>query len=470
MIPLWKKYGIGLAAILGILFIYSMYLLTENRHGSFDTVTITTMACAVCGMGLCVMLLLTLLMDTKINLGAVYFIALIVVNFFSLLSTHLEALFTGYDGYVWLITITEYVNPALLYSTMVIFWMYIGYITGTQNQFYSKLEMVFVVIFMAGLLPLLINLYTGDIFTVTKNATVIYGPLKPILLMPTFFMMIVGLIGVQVLVSGRRKKLALMIFLLAPFTSIILDLGIATISTINIIYCLALLIIYGNFYVGRSRELILKDAELLEQRAKILISQIQPHFLYNSLTSIMNIEGNPPATREAISDFGLYLRGNLDTLKQTGPITLMRELDHVETFIILQKLELGDRLQYETDLKVKDILLPAQTIQILVEYCIEYGLRGLGHGTIFVKSWIAGPKYVIIVAHDGKRFDVSDLNNSGKSNLETVTFGNVRDRLADTVGGEIELFRRDGGGNLFRILIPIPKMHRSDTPPPPVVS
>ena len=133
-------------------------------------------------------------------------------------------------------------------------------------------------------------------------------------------MLLVGMVGVQALVKGVRKKVALAMFLLAPLLSIILDSILNPVGTINIIFCLSLLIIYGNFYVGRSKELILKDAELMEQRAKILISQIQPHFLYNSLTSIMNIKGNPPATREAISDFGMYLRGNLDSLKKSGPI------------------------------------------------------------------------------------------------------------------------------------------------------
>ena len=250
-------------------------------------------------------------------------------------------------------------------------------------------------------------------------------------------------------------------FLLAPLLSILLDFILNPVGTINIIFCLSLLIIYGNFYVGRSKELILKDAELMEQRAKILISQIQPHFLYNSLTSIMNIKGNPPATREAISDFGMYLRGNLDSLKKSGPIAFAAELDHVETYIMLEKLGMGEKLNYETDIKVRNFFIPAQTIQMLVEYCIDFGLRPSGGGTVLLRSSVAGGSYQIQVTHDGTAFTRATLAEDESKHPEGVTFSSLNDRLADTLGGSIELLRRDGPGNTFLVTLPIPKKSRA---------
>ena len=457
MIPVWKKYGIGIVMLLGLLFIYSIYLLTINRLGDFDTLAVTQMALAVCGMGLCVMLILTFLLDTKIDLGAIFFLVMVIADFFALMTNLIDASFIGSSSYAWLITISQYANPALIYSIMLFSWMYIAYISGPRERMSRRFDAIIIVIFVFGMAILFVNIFTGYLFTVTKDAVLVYGPLKWLLLVPTVAMVVVGIFGTYALVRGKRKKLALAVLIMAPVTSMLLDLYFSPVGTTNVVFCLALLIIYGNFYVGRSQELILKEAELMEQRAKILISQIQPHFLYNSLTSIMNIKGNPPATREAISEFGLYLRGNMDSLKKSGPVMLRDELDHVETFIILQKLEWGDKLGYKLDIKVKDILVPAQTIQILVAYCIDYGLKPSDGGTIYVNSWIAGSNYVITVGHDGKRFDTSALDQDDSTYPGEMTFNRISNRLADLVGGKIEMFRRDGGGNLFRILIPIPR-------------
>ena len=461
LIPTWKKYGVAVALLLGFLFLFSMYLLTVNRTGSFDNLSVTRMALAVCGMGLCVMLLLTLLMDVRINLGGIYFITMLLINFFALFFSNLYAIYLGNEQYTWLIQIAEYLNPAFLISIMLTFWLYLGFITGLRERLYLELEAVFFALFFLGLVMLIINIPTGYIFYVTKEATVVYGSMGKIIYVPLLCMLLVGMVGVQALVKGVRKKVALAMFLLAPLLSIILDFILNPVGTINIIFCLSLLIIYGNFYVGRSKELILKDAELMEQRAKILISQIQPHFLYNSLTSIMNIKGNPPATREAISDFGMYLRGNLDSLKKSGPIAFAAELDHVETYIMLEKLGMGEKLNYETDLKVRNFFIPAQTIQMLVEYCIDFGLRPSGGGTVLVRSSVAGGSYQIQVTHDGTAFTRATLAEDESKHPEGVTFSSLNDRLADTLGGSIELLRRDGPGNTFLVTLPIPKKSRA---------
>ncbi|MGL4282472.1 histidine kinase [Eubacterium aggregans] len=68
------------------------------------------------------------------------------------------------------------------------------------------------------------------------------------------------------------------------------------------------------------------------------MSQIQPHFLYNSLNTIYHLCGkDPQSARVAVNDFSEYLRGNLDSLKQLRPVPFETELRHVKTYLSLEK-------------------------------------------------------------------------------------------------------------------------------------
>ena len=457
--PVWRRNGLAVAMLLGALFVFSMYLLTVNRFSDIPGIHVFGMGVSICGMGLCVMLLLTLLMDNRVNLGTVYFLVMVVMNFFTLFFNDLYCIYIGNQSYTWLIMVTQYINTSTFALILLAFWLYLGYIIGLKRRLYLRLEKIEFVLFFVFLILLLINLPTGWLFTVTMDANVEYTDLGVVMLLVVFAILVVGLVGVYSLVTGLRKKLALSIFLILPMAPLVYDVTVSQVGIVYFSICIDLLIIYGNFYVSRSKELVIKDAELMEQRAKILISQIQPHFLYNSLTSIMNIKGNPPATREAISDFGLYLRGNLDTLKKSGPIPIRVEMDHVETYIMLEKLDFGDRLIYETDLMTPDILIPAQTLQILVTDCIDYGLRPKGGGTIRIASRRTSTQNEITVSDDGVPFDLSMLMGSTPGQSEGVGFNSVRKRVEDTVGGNIVLSFE--GGNIFTITIPVQKKSRT---------
>ena len=79
-----------------------------------------------------------------------------------------------------------------------------------------------------------------------------------------------------------------------------------------------------------------------------MLSQIQPHFLYNALTSIYRLcDVKPEATKEAVGNFSKYLRGNLDSIKQTKMISFADELHHLEVYLSLEKI------RYDDDLEIK---------------------------------------------------------------------------------------------------------------------
>lgn len=124
--------------------------------------------------------------------------------------------------------------------------------------------------------------------------------------------------------------------------------------------------------VNYVNEILTKDARL-----KALESQINPHFLYNTLESINSIakmHGNTTIT-QMVSALGNLLRA---TLSHEEPlVSLSYELELVESYMTIQKVRFEDRLIYEIHRNplLTDVSIPPLTIQPLVENAIHYGME-----------------------------------------------------------------------------------------------
>ena len=124
-----------------------------------------------------------------------------------------------------------------------------------------------------------------------------------------------------------------------------------------------------------------KERENSDMRVAIMLSQIQPHFLYNTLTSIYCLcDKNSKAAKQAISEFSKYLRGNLESIGRKTPIFFEDELNHVQSYLVLEKIRFEDELEVVYDIKAQSFLLPALTIQPLVENAVMHGVGDAPNG------------------------------------------------------------------------------------------
>ena len=94
------------------------------------------------------------------------------------------------------------------------------------------------------------------------------------------------------------------------------------------------------------KRVALMEKELTQSHITNMISQIQPHFLYNALVGIQELcEENPPKAYAALEHFSHYLRGNLDSLSEEGLISFEKERTHVEDYLNLERMRYEDRLR-----------------------------------------------------------------------------------------------------------------------------
>ena len=195
------------------------------------------------------------------------------------------------------------------------------------------------------------------------------------------------------------------------------------------------------------------ELKLQESQISIMLSQIQPHFLYNTLNSIYQLcESNPMRARSMVNSFSEYLRNNLSSLEESGLISFETELAHVNTYLDIEKVRFEDTLEIEYDIRCIDFSLPVLTVQPIVENAVKHGTsKKRGGGKVMIATEDDGQNYVIKVSDTGCGFDPAEPKNDGKRH---VGIENVRQRLANMCAGSLTLESKVGEGTLATIRIP----------------
>lgn len=233
-------------------------------------------------------------------------------------------------------------------------------------------------------------------------------------------------------------------------------------SSSGLVFTLTALLIYISHYgINVLLEVNRQAAELEEQRRlaiehklAIAISQIQPHFLYNSIAAIQELcRKEPEMAREALGDFATYLRGNMDSLTVRKPVPFSWELKHVENYLRLEKLRFGDRLNVEYEIGVEDFHIPVLTVQPLVENAIKHGVcKAENGGTVLIRTMREDQYVRIEIIDDGVGFDTESDFAAGDKKSH-VGIKNVRQRLENVVSGHLEIQSDIGRGTRAVILI-----------------
>lgn len=317
------------------------------------------------------------------------------------------------------------------------------------------------VICLAIIILCFINIFNEMFISYDANGVDVKGPLSLLYNLMFFVPQLLNLIYLFIYSKqiGIRKTLLLGLFCAMPiiaspmqFFWAVTPVYIST--TFSLILCYALFI---NEQIQKSaekdKELLKKEIELIESKNAIFLSQIQPHFLYNSLTSIYSLcESDTEKAKLAIVDFSKYLRANLDSLKQKNLIPFEEELNHIKAYLRLEKLRYDDDLNIVYDIKVNNFLLPVLTVQPLVENAINHGICNTKQGGIIqIKTNETEDYFEIKVIDNGAGFNENSLYDPKRSH---TGIDNVKSRLKNMCNGTLEIASIFGVGTTAIIRIP----------------
>ena len=193
------------------------------------------------------------------------------------------------------------------------------------------------------------------------------------------------------------------------------------------------------------------EAELKESRISIMLSQIQPHFIYNTLGTIERMcLKDPQKAFDLVRNFSLYLRGNFSELDSVTPIRFADEIKHVEYYVNIEKVRFPD-MSIEYDVEATEFVLPALSVQPLVENAIKHGLMRLETGgTVKIHSYETPTHFCVEVTDDGVGFDMDAPVDEKKH----VGLRNIRGRLKAMVNGALVMESKPGVGTKAIIMIP----------------
>ena len=193
--------------------------------------------------------------------------------------------------------------------------------------------------------------------------------------------------------------------------------------------------------------------ELQESRISIMLSQMQPHFIFNTLNTIYHLcEINPDEARSTIDSFSTYLRNNIDNLDRREMIHFDKEMSFVKAYLDIEKVRFDDELQISYDLQVTHFKIPVLTVQPIVENAVKHGTsKKEGVSTLCITTRETDTCYEIEIRDTGVGFDTNLVPSDDQKH---IGIRNVRQRLENLCNGTLDIQSTVGQGTTATIRIP----------------
>lgn len=197
-----------------------------------------------------------------------------------------------------------------------------------------------------------------------------------------------------------------------------------------------------------------QEKDIVLWKTQIMLSQMQPHFLYNVLTTISSMceMQNANEARDVVNHFADYFRTNLESLGKDKIISFDKELEHIKTYLWLEKVRFEDALNIRYEIETTDFAVPSLIVQPIVENAVKHGIHPKDDGgTVTIRTYENSQNYVIVVADDGVGFDVNEKNDDNRTH---VGIENVTKRLEMICNGSCKIESEIGKGTTVTIHIP----------------
>ena len=260
---------------------------------------------------------------------------------------------------------------------------------------------------------------------------------------------------VMLLISSKDIKASVGFVLgsLFPISAAFIGIADENIDVVGFGMVMMLVIVLFVYQSDVERELLVNEAELSESKVSLLMDQIHPHFIYNSLQQIALLcDEDASAVKPAILNFSGYLRRNLESLTNVEMIPFEKEMEHVDMFVELASISPSRNFTVEKKFGITDFRLPAITLQPLVENAVKYGIGMSTEGDKIVIETKEEKGYIVICVSDDGHGKKTEL--STQKDHRSVGTKNVMTRLKLLCDGEL-IVNRTEHGTVSMIKIPI---------------
>ena len=195
---------------------------------------------------------------------------------------------------------------------------------------------------------------------------------------------------------------------------------------------------------------LMVEKQVAEAELRLLQAQIEPHFLFNTLSNVLSLmENQPDQAKIMLTDFIHYLRLCLSATRAEFN-TLGREMELIKAYLNLFQMRMGERLKYQVVIPDDLIETPIapMLLQPLVENAVKHGLEPMIDGGEIRVSARIGDGFL--------NMEVADTGDGFIKNPPGVGLGNVKERLASLYGPKARLYFEENRPRGLRVVIEIP--------------
>ena len=406
------------------------------------------------GIILSVFIYLSILRSRRFENIDLLFLIFIIINSFYMFSDGIFWIINGNPRYYLLNVLDNLVYCISPIIMAVLFWMLLGILIRPVTKFYLWATRFILATALFCILFIFGNLIWGYYYRISPD-TGIYtrGPIFDYYIIFPSLMFLTCFVLILISSLSAAYKLILFSYPLLPFlnTIIRLDNGPGP-NMLSIETFCALAFFYSNLYVRRQREFEQRNNSLMESRLRILQMQINPHFLYNTLSSVASLcDTDPEEAQEMIYRLSDYLHDNYSDISKPAVIAFTDEIDLLEHYLSIECVRFP-LIKVYYDLRATNFNIPGVTLQPLVENAIRHGIRKkrVRGGNITITSFETEKNWVVDISDDGVGFS-SDYREDDDHHIGIL---NVRTRLKLLCDGTLSITSTPGHGTTCRIMIP----------------
>ena len=298
----------------------------------------------------------------------------------------------------------------------------------------------------------LIAPFTPSLYDIGPDAQFIRGPWYPLGIFPMIMLMILNF---QAVVRRRSQLsgntyIAFMVYLIPLTAALIIHAIVSSYLLVDIGVSISSFGMFCIIVFDQIEQYMRQQREIAHQRASILVLEMRPHFIYNTMTSIYYlIDLDPKKAKQVTMDFTTYLRKNFTAVASENTIPFSEELEHTRAYLAVEQAQYDDRLFVDYDTAYTQFRLPPLTLQPIVENAVKHGMDPDAEPlriTIRTRQTPSGSE--ILVTDDGVGFESAD------SGGPHIALKNIRQRLEMMCGGSLTITSRGGSGTTVTVTIP----------------
>ena len=330
---------------------------------------------------------------------------------------------------------------------VMLFYLYMSNYTNIENKSKKAMDIINITLFSLFVVSDIVNIFTRMYFTSDGG---VYERTPFMIIAQGYQLIMLAAILVLAIFNktlNRREKIAFSLYCLLPLVAVIVQVVMAGYAIAYLTLLLAIEFLFLFLTMEKNIQIKEDQEKLKEANVRIMVSQIQPHFIYNTLSSISTlIPINQRQAQKALDDFAEYLRVNFSTLTSTKLVSFNDELKHTQTYVNLEKMRFGDRLHVIYDIKTTDFFVPPLSIQPLVENAIKHGiLKKEEGGVLLLRTYEDDNAYVVEVKDDGVGFDYDSVDFK---NNKHIGLNNVKQRITTMCNGSVNFISKPYQGTL----------------------